>query len=47
MLRNAVEVSDFPGKSITVQSYQRYEEMGGCEISRKKALHNTWIAPKD
>ena len=28
-----------------VQRYQRNERVGGCQISRKKALRNTWMAP--
>ena len=46
VLRNAVgggRVSDFPEKALrtcTVQRYWRYEGVGGCQISTKKALCN-------
>ena len=37
-------VSDFPEKTLRrcmVQLYWSYEGVGGCQISRKKALRNT------
>ena len=40
-----VGVSTFSEKRCTVQRYLRYEEVGGGQISRKKALRNTRMAP--
>ena len=51
MLLNAVwggRVSDFPEKSARKMygsTLLGYEGVAGCRISRKKALHNTLMAP--
>ena len=30
----------------TVQRYEALQGGGGCQVFRKKALRNTWMAPK-
>ena len=48
MLHNAVGGVSFPGKSVTKvygSTLLALRGVDGGQISRKKALRNTWMAP--